>query len=455
MDRTLKDLIQDDPERGIFRVHRSVMTSQELFEAERQRIFDRCWLYAGHESEVPRPGDYKRRTVAGRPIMFVRGSDNQVRVLLNTCPHRGAMVCRQDEGNANIFQCFYHAWTFNNKGELIGTPEEDGYGWGFDRAERSMCPPPRVDNYRGMYFVSFNSSVVDLETYLGDARIYLDTFIDQGEGSGIRVLPGSFKTHVKANWKLMVENSADGYHAVPTHFTWIQYLRSQGRDLSLGGGALTVHNVALGHGHAGSVAVRSDGDQSWYLGHRVRPSFSQEARARAGKLRNRLIRRYGAEFGAWDPEKGGATSNFLIYPNMIIGHGFKFIRLIWPVSPDSFDLQMWIAAPNNQSEDELREVNRNELFDAQGPGGMQAPDDYEALESCQVGFAAREVEWSDISRGMHRLPQPGDELYMRAFWRQWHADISGLPEGVRNGDDWESLEAFQRAISGARQAVAG
>ena len=110
-------------------------------------------------AKCPNRGDYLRRTVGGWPVMFVRGSDGEPRVFLNTCPHRGALVCRQDKGNANLFQCFYHAWTFNNKGDLVGTPEEDGYAEGFDPAERSLQPPPRVENYRGMIFLSYNPNV--------------------------------------------------------------------------------------------------------------------------------------------------------------------------------------------------------------------------------------------------------------------------------------------------------
>ena len=69
----IKDLIIDDRQRGIFRVHRSSMTSDELFQREREQIFSRCWIYLGHESEVENPGDYRRRTVAGRPLFFARG----------------------------------------------------------------------------------------------------------------------------------------------------------------------------------------------------------------------------------------------------------------------------------------------------------------------------------------------------------------------------------------------
>ena len=72
------------------------------------------------------------------------------------CPHRGALICRHDEGNARVFQCFYHAWPFSADGELAGMPDAAGYGEGFDRVEMGLRSPPRVDSYRGFYFVSFN-----------------------------------------------------------------------------------------------------------------------------------------------------------------------------------------------------------------------------------------------------------------------------------------------------------
>jgi p-cumate 2,3-dioxygenase alpha subunit len=79
-------------------------------------IFDRPWLYLGHESEVAEPGDFRARELGLRRIVFVRGKDRVVRALLNSCTHRGAEVCRERRGNAKSFQCFYHGWTFSNEG---------------------------------------------------------------------------------------------------------------------------------------------------------------------------------------------------------------------------------------------------------------------------------------------------------------------------------------------------
>src|SRR6201996_3143317 len=125
-------LVVDNRERGTFRVKRTAMTSRRIWRAERDRIFNACWLYIGHDSEIPEPGDFRRRQIAGRPLVFVRGRDGTIRALYNSCTHRGARVCRQDAGNASSFQCFYHAWTFNTEGELIGVPDRAGYADGVD-----------------------------------------------------------------------------------------------------------------------------------------------------------------------------------------------------------------------------------------------------------------------------------------------------------------------------------
>src|ERR1700743_439933 len=113
-----QDLVVDDRRNGTFRVHRSLMTSPEVYAQEREDIFDKCWLYVGHESEIAKPGDYVRRQVGGRPLILLRDSAGTVRVHFNTCTHRGATLCREDAGNARVFQCFYHAWSFDTKGKL-------------------------------------------------------------------------------------------------------------------------------------------------------------------------------------------------------------------------------------------------------------------------------------------------------------------------------------------------
>ena len=415
--RNVESLVIDNPKEGIFRVHRSAMTSAEILQMEQERIFNQCWLYLCHESEVENPGDYRRRNVAGRPLFFVRGNDGAVRVFLNTCTHRGAQICRREQGNADVLQCFYHAWTFNNHGELIAVPDEAGYSNGFDRAAMGLKSPPRVDSYRGFVFVSFNPDVEDLAVYLAGAKDYIDLVVDQAE-EGMRMISGSNRYSIKANWKLLVENSLDGYHVKPTHKTYFEYVTSLGIKTGSVQTAFSRPARALANGHA---VEEHDGVRGRPIA-RWSPLFGEETREEIARIRARLVQKFGEERTRLMAD---TSRNLLVYPNLMIIDSIDItVRVFWPVTPELMDVTAWQLAPKGES-DELLARRLDNFLTFHGPGGFATPDDVEAIESCQAGYRAEGVEWSELSRGMHREAIAEDELQLRAFWRQWHGHMLG------------------------------
>lgn len=413
----LESLVSDDRTRGVFRIHRSTMTSEEILGLEHERIFSRAWIYVGHESELVEHGAYRRRTVAGRPLVFVRGSDGGIRVLHNTCPHRGAIVCRQDAGVAKTFQCFYHAWTFDNRGRLVGIPDEAAYAAGFDRAERSLQPVARHDSYRGFHFVCFDRNVEPLADYLAGAREILDLVVDQSLDGSMRVVSGQQRYSIRANWKLLAENSIDGYHAAPVHRTYLAYLQGTGA-LRPGETVVAGRARALGNGHA-VIEYRAPWGRP--VAHWA-PTFGEGTREEIEGIRAALRGRYGAEraerISDWN-------RNLLVFPNLVVNDIMAVtIRTFSPICAGEMDVTAWEIAPAEESGERLARRLHN-FLEFLGPGGFATPDDVEALDSCQIGFAAGGVEWSDISRGMARAPRPDDELQMRSFWREWHARMTG------------------------------
>ena len=170
--------IIDNPGGNDFRLNRETLVDPDILVAERDRVFDQCWIYAGHDSEVPKPGDFKTRDVGGRPVILTRDGDDNVRLFLNTCRHRGAKVCREREGNTKRFYCFYHGWSYGNDGALVAVPGDDAYPDTFDRSELGLKDVPRFENYRGFWFASFNPDVEDLEPYLAGATEYIDLVVD-------------------------------------------------------------------------------------------------------------------------------------------------------------------------------------------------------------------------------------------------------------------------------------
>jgi p-cumate 2,3-dioxygenase alpha subunit len=406
-------LVDDDTARHRFRVHRDTMTSPEIFREEGERIFGQSWLYVGHESEVAAPGDYVRRPVGGRPVFMVRGAKSgNVHVFHNTCTHRGAVVCRHKSGNAKVFQCFYHAWTFDSDGRLTGVPDRDAYGAKLDFSELGLRPVARMENYRGFVFASFDENITDLATYLAGAREYLDLVIDSGDGE-MEIVKGTNEYCIGANWKLLAENSIDGYHAVSTHDTYFKYLVALGTNLK-GGVQGTARDLGNGHAVLEYAAPWGRPIAKW------EPLFGEHARQEIAALRAGLVGKYGPERAS---RMADLNRNLLIYPNLVVNDIMAItVRTFMPSAPDRMDVTAWEMAPRDEMP-ALRQRRLDSFLTFLGPAGFATPDDQEALESCQQGFSSGGVEWNDISRGMDRVPQANDEAQMRAFWRQWQQQM--------------------------------
>jgi p-cumate 2,3-dioxygenase subunit alpha len=415
MDKSAESYVMDDQDAGLFRVNRRAFTDPECLADERRRVFDKCWIYVGHESEVPHAGDYRSRNVAGRPMILVRGDDSVVRVLLNTCTHRGSLVCRQKSGNAKTFQCPYHAWTYNSRGQLVGVPGEESYSEAFKRDDMALVSPPQVDNYRGFIFACFDAGANSLYDYLAGAREYLDLVADQSE-LGMKIVSGQQAYSARANWKLLVENSYDGYHGLPTHQRYFSFLSDIGIDMKGRDLSAPIYQKAadLGNGHA---VVEYQSAWGRPIAHWV-PPFGEHRKAHFEELRRRFEARFGAERARRICE---TSRNLGIFPNLVINDIMAItVRTFYPVSPDYMEVNAWALAPADESAEDSA-LRLDNFLTFLGPGGFATPDDVEMLESCQRGFANREVAWSDISRGMKREhPSITDELQMRAFWRRWN-----------------------------------
>ena len=254
----------------------------------------------------------------------------------------------------------------------------------------------------------------------------------------MRIVRGSNKYTMKANWKLLVENSLDGYHLVPTHHlpnlsglhhqsrdrrqthqTYLDYITSLGTDDSGQTAASRPGTAkALGNGHC---VIESPVRNGRPIAH-WHPLFGEDAREPMARVRQQLVEKYGEERTY---RMADTSRNLIIYPNLVINDIMAItVRYFEPLAPDNMEVTAWHLVPREESEAMLS-TRLDSFLTFLGPGGFATPDDVEALESCQAGFRATETGWSDISRGMLRPALSTDELQMRGFWRQWHANMQG------------------------------
>ena len=411
--------VRNDPDRLDFRVHRAAMVDPVVLEQEMRRIFDVCWIYAGHESEVKAAGDFVTRTLCGRPILFCRDAAAKIRVFLNVCRHRGAMVCRERSGNARGYQCFYHGWSYNRDGVLDGVPGESSYPASFDRREFGLAEPPRVASYRGFVFISFDARAMPLDEYLAGAKEYLDLVVDQSPTGEMEIIRGTQEYTIRANWKLLVENSFDDYHLMSTHKTWLDYMKKSGVEIPkpAKGHVMPSHGVGkvLGNGHAviDNENFRGRPVAKWIA------LYGEEAKPEIERLRAELVTRLGE---ARARRVADTNRNLVIFPNLVVNDGSSVtIRTFHPTAPDSMEVTAWALGPKDESA-LARSIRLDSFLTFYGPGGFATPDDVEALESVQKGMSAwREVPWSVMTRGMEKEGEQlnTDELHLREFWIHW------------------------------------
>jgi p-cumate 2,3-dioxygenase alpha subunit len=424
-------LIVQDWDELTFRVHRRAYRDPAVFQAERARIWDTTWLYLGHETELPEPNDFKVRNLGGRPLIFCRDSAGEIHAFLNSCPHRGTVLCRDNEGSARMFQCFYHAWTFRNNGDVAAIPGAESYATPDFAEQMKLRSVARLESFEGFVFVSFNPDVPPLEEHLGDAADFIRMIGEQHE-AGMEVLPGTQLYTVRGNWKLAVENAMDGYHFAPTHNTFVGYLRETGFAVddddqyayNLGNG----HSLLILTGHGGRISMLWE------------PRFGEAEKLRTREHRREMDERLG-------PDRAHLVADeshiLFVFPNLLLfdleGLG---IRQLEPAAAGQTDVRAWQLCPRDE-DPEVRDLRLKTMVSFVGPGGLATPDDIEAYEAVQRGIEATaddvrtELDYSDMSRGMQAdatgvRGRSTDEGAMRGFWRHWAAAL-GQEEPVDIG----------------------
>ncbi len=177
---------------------------------EVERVFKRMPLMLAMSCELPNPGDYKAMEAARVPVIISRGQDGKVRSFANICSHRGSQILPVGKGNAKRFSCPYHAWTYNDKGELVAILSENEFGE-IDRACHSLTQLPTCE-VAGLIWVTLNrDSPLETSDFLCGYDALLAHFgFETWHFFDSRRIDGP-------NWKIAYDGYMDLYHLPVLH----------------------------------------------------------------------------------------------------------------------------------------------------------------------------------------------------------------------------------------------
>ena len=175
---------------------------------ELENVFSKTWQVIGRTDQIQKAGDFLTFTVAGEPIVAVRGSDGQLRAFYNVCRHHAAAVVTESCGHAQILHCPYHGWNYGLDGSLKGMPEFEGVK-GFDRSANGLVPV-KVATWEKFVLVNLDSNAEPVERFLGRIMQRMAPL----EVTKLRYV-ASRQYDIACNWKVFVDNYLDGGYHVP------------------------------------------------------------------------------------------------------------------------------------------------------------------------------------------------------------------------------------------------
>ena len=418
----LRALVRDDA------VHRDVYTDPEIFRLEMERLWARAWIYVGHTSQAPNPGDYVTCDIGTEPVLMVRQQDGGVRVLRNRCAHKGAKLVSDWSGNAGRFlRCPYHNWSYRTDGSIAAIPLRQGYeGTRFAQCEaaRGLRAVP-TETYRGFVFARLAEDGPGLREYFGESLSSIDYMVDRSPGGEMEVSGGVLRYMHNCNWKMFVENLNDTMHPMAAHESSAGTAKALWADKP----ADTPKPMAIEQlvPFAGSyeffdkmgVRVFDNGHSysgvhfSIHSSYAAVPEYEAAMKAAHGEEKAKDI-------------LGTVRHNTVYYPSLTIKGAIQTIRVVRPVAADRTLIESWSfrlkGAPDIFFK---RNVTYTRLINS--PMSVVGHDDLQCYRLIQEGLAAGGNEWVSLHRDWRpeereardRTVNGTSEISMRNQFRAW------------------------------------
>ena len=180
-----------------------------FFKLDMETIWYREWLFAGHDCEIEKPGDFLTMQVGDYNLIIIRGKDGEVRALHNSCRHRGSRICTTERGSAKRLICPYHQWSYETDGTLSRARHMDAE---VDKSTLGL-KPAHCEMVGGYIFVCVAQHAPDFAPFRAQALPYL---APHKLGGDVKV--AVHNTIVEnGNWKLVWENNRECYHCAGNH----------------------------------------------------------------------------------------------------------------------------------------------------------------------------------------------------------------------------------------------
>ncbi len=451
-DRSLRSLF--DFEQGL--VDRDIYVNEDIYQQELEQIFGRCWLFIGHESQIPNPGDFVVTRMGEEEVILVRDrKDKKIRAFLNSCRHKGMSVCRYDDGNTLVFTCPFHGWSYDTDGRLVGVAYfDDAYHRELDKSKWGLHEVAQLCNFYGSIWATWDPKAPSFEDYVGAYAPSIRHCFQSsdGEDNGVEVFNPAMKWRLPTNWKVAGFSFAtDRTHAAMTHRSVnVAAIGPQG-DREGGDRSpirkpfpstdVTVGDHNLGHG--GSYTFYHQPGAREHVDTWLEPGvdeyYRKTAEAKAKKYANEIM-----------PGNGYGGGHFAIFPNVVIDHW-----RILPWHPHGVGVtESWrLFQVDRNAPKHVKDAQRHYVMRYCGPAGVTESDDMENWNyvfPASLGITARKLPYNfamGIGRSFTDDRVPGFTLNAKASEEPARARFSRWL-AFMEAKSWDDLYPVKQSTTG-------
>jgi len=284
-------------------------TDPRFFELEKEHIWRRSWLLAGHTDEVPEAGCFRLWERAGQPVVIVRAESGDVNAFYNTCSHRGAPVVTDESGKRPRLTCQYHGWSYSHDGELVAIRDPEDYR-GMDYSCRGLRSI-RCERFGNLIFVNFDDKAPTLLEWLGPVADEWQEFqFDKCRLAARHIFD------LNCNWKIAMEANTEVYHVKSIHAKTVSPMLDDRRNV----------NTFYANGHGRMIA----------------PARKGKAALRAARMAEYPEIETVGEIGRT------CTQSYGIFPNWVSPLSHRTIPplIFWPNGINKCRLETFTFAPD-------------------------------------------------------------------------------------------------------------
>lgn len=197
--------------------------AKEILEKENNKLFKESWIFVCFTHELLNENDFVSLMIGGVPIVVqnIRGT---LKAFKNVCSHRHSIIQTADKGNRPLM-CPYHGWAYDKKGIPKGIPKKPLFNFTREELECLKLKQYQLDICGKLVFVNMSENSLCLKEYMGDLFTQVE-----GITNAFGELIDVNKLTIRANWKVLVENTLESYHVNLIHEETFKKLEAKGMD---------------------------------------------------------------------------------------------------------------------------------------------------------------------------------------------------------------------------------